>query len=176
MVRLWPIAAGLAAITLTLTVLPAATAGSGEAASREEFTAESPSGLPVPRFVALRKNEVRARFGPGFDYPVAYEYHQQGLPLKVIAEDRDNLWRRVEDRDGHRMWIHRSMLADNAHGIVTADSTILRAGPKENAKGRARLTSGVMTRIERCEGEWCRVRAEDYRGWLPKETLWGAPI
>ncbi|MEM9233128.1 MAG: SH3 domain-containing protein [Pseudomonadota bacterium] len=175
MVRLWPIAAGLVAAAMLFTVLPTATAGSNDRA-RSLPAADSPSGLPVPRFVALRKDEVRARFGPSFDYPVAYEFHQQGLPLKVIAEDRDNVWRRVEDRDGRRMWIHRSMLSSNDHAIVVADSTILRANPNENAKGRARLSDGVMTRIETCEEKWCRVRAADFRGWLPKAQLWGAPI
>ncbi|WP_370335733.1 SH3 domain-containing protein [Parvularcula marina] len=177
MVRIWPIAAAVSAIALSVTVLPSAIAGAGEVAKPQPMIeADSPSGLPVPRFVALRKDEVRARFGPSFDYPVAYEFRQEGLPLKVIAEDRDNIWRRVEDRDGRRMWIHRSMLSENAHGIVTSDSTILRAAPNTHAKGRARLNNGVMAKIERCEQNWCQVRAADYRGWLPKEQLWGAPI
>ena len=175
MVRRWPIAAGIFGAVLSLTILPAALAGASDRAE-PQTVADSPSGLPVPRFVALRKDEVRARFGPSFDYPVAYEFHKEGLPLKVIAEDRDNVWRRVEDRDGRRMWIHRSMLADNESAVVQADSALLRAAPAETAKARARLTQGVVTRLEACENDWCRVRADDFRGWLPKEQLWGAPI
>lgn len=132
-----------------------------------------PSGLPVPRFVALKKNEVRARFGPSFDYPVAYEFRRQGLPLKVIAEDRDNIWRRVEDRDGRRMWIHRSMLASNKNAVVSVDAAVLRAAPRQDSQGRAKLAGGVMVRVETCEEGWCRLKANDFRGWLPSEQLWG---
>lgn len=135
-----------------------------------------PSGQPVPRFVALKKSEVRARFGPSFDYPVAYEFRRQGLPLKVIAEDRDNVWRRVEDRDGRRMWIHRSMLTLNAHAVIREKTAILRASPDAGAQGRARLTAGVMARIETCEADWCRIKAGEFRGWLPRQSLWGAPL
>ncbi|MEM9988583.1 MAG: SH3 domain-containing protein [Pseudomonadota bacterium] len=132
-----------------------------------------PSGLPIPRFVALKKDQVRARFGPSFDYPVAYEFNRQGLPLKVIEEDRADVWRRVEDRDGRRMWIHRSMLASNEHAIIHVESAILRASPREDAAGRAKLTDGVMAEVENCAEGWCRLKAGKFRGWLPASTLWG---
>jgi len=139
-------------------------------------TLTGPSGLPVPRFVALKKNRVVARFGPSFDYPVAYEFNRAGLPLKVIAEDRDNIWRRVEDRDGQRMWIHRSMLAPNEHAVVMSDGVILRAAPRTDGQPRARIAGGVLMRLETCTNGWCRLRTEDFRGWLPADALWGASI
>ncbi len=164
-------------ITISLGMAPRATAG---AAGLPEITGEDvvrgPSGLPVPRFVALKRNEVRARFGPSFDYPVAYEFRREGLPLKVIQEDRDNVWRRVEDRDGRRMWIHRSMLTANAHAVVNNGDAVLRASPEREAPGRARLALGVMAKIEACEAGWCRLRAGEFRGWLPAEELWGAQL
>lgn len=170
------IAGALAIGAAALTLSGAVAGGSDTPVVNLGKEIDSPSGLPVPRFVSLRKSEVRARFGPSFDYPVAYEFHQAGLPLKVIAEDSDNVWRRVEDRDGHRMWIHRSMLMSNENGIVMTENVILRAHPKESAKGRARLTQGVMAKIEECSTGWCRVKAEEFRGWLPQDSLWGAPL
>ncbi len=167
---------------LALFTASSAIAGGGTATttaaanSIPEHDITSPSGLPVPRFVALKKDEVRARFGPSFEYPVAYEFRRAGLPLKVIAEDRDNIWRRVEDRDGRRMWIHRSMLAPNVNAVVRVDSVVLRSAPRNNAAGRAKLTGGVMARIETCEDDWCRLKADKFRGWLPRAALWGAPL
>lgn len=143
------------------------------AASSSATTVIGPSGLPVPRFVALKKDKVRARFGPSFDYPVAFTYHRKGLPLKVIAETRDDVWRRVEDRDGRRMWIHRSMLMGNDSAVVAREDAVLRAKPSEGAPGRARLAPGLVTEIDECEAGWCRLRAGDFRGWLPEDALWG---
>ena len=133
------------------------------------------SGLPVPRFVAFKKDEVRARFGPGFDYPVAAVYRKRGLPVRVIAETRDDVWRRVEDADGQRLWVHRSMLMSAGTALVTADTddAVLRAKPSEGARGRARLAPGVLAEVLACEGAWCRLKAGDFKGWLPRAALWG---
>ena len=133
------------------------------------------SGLPVPRFVALKKDEVRARFGPGFDYPVAAVYRRRGLPVRVVAETRDDVWRRIEDADGQRLWVHRSMLMSAETALVTAeaDEAVLRAKPSEGARGRARLAPGVLADVLACEGAWCRLRAGDFKGWLPRAALWG---
>jgi SH3-like domain-containing protein len=170
-------AIALCAAATVATLATVATAGSSSPMINEAADARiGPSGLPVPRFVALKKSEVRARFGPSFDYPVAYEFRKQGLPLKVIAEDRDNVWRRVEDRDGQRMWIHRSMLAPNANAVVQVDTAILRAAPREDSNGRAKLTAGVLAEVETCEENWCRLKAGKFRGWLPADSLWGVSL
>ena len=134
-----------------------------------------PSGLPVPRFVALGKSEVSARFGPGFDYPVAAVYRRRGLPLRVIAETRDDVWRRVEDPQGQRFWVHRSQLVSNASAIVTEGEgePVLRAKPSGDAAGRARLAPGVLAEVLSCDGAWCRVKAGEVKGYLPADRLWG---
>ncbi|WP_420330125.1 SH3 domain-containing protein [Parvularcula oceani] len=41
------------------------------------------------------------------------------------------------------------------------------------APGRARLAPGLVTEIDECEAGWCRLRAGDFRGWLPEDALWG---
>ena len=45
---------------------------------------ETPSGLPVPRFVALKHDPANARGGPGDDYRLLWVYHNKGLPLQVF--------------------------------------------------------------------------------------------
>jgi len=27
--------------------------------------------------------------------------------------------------------------------------------------------------IQKCEGEWCRVKTDDFKGWVDKVNLWG---
>ncbi|MEM9810455.1 MAG: SH3 domain-containing protein [Pseudomonadota bacterium] len=133
------------------------------------------SGQSVPRFVALKKDKVFGRAGPGLEDPVVVIYRREGLPVKVIAETPDNVWRRIEDQDGRRVWIHRAMLADNEHAI-TRTTAVLFAQPSREALPRARLEEGVMARLENCEGEWCRVRTDDFRGWTNRGLLWGSPL
>ena len=160
--------AAASALTLSASQAPAAAADAPAVAP-----VTGPSGLPVPRFVALKKSEVRGRFGPGFDYPVAAVYRREGLPVRVVAETRDDVWRRVEDAEGQRVWVHRSMLKANDSAVVT-DDVVLRAEPEEGAAGRARLAPGVVGEVLRCEAGWCRMKAGEFKGWLPRAALWGA--
>lgn len=165
------------ALAVAASIGMAASAEAGSVATSSPQKAESvigPSGLPVPRFVALKKSEVRGRFGPGFDYPVAAVYRKAGLPVRVIAETRDDVWRRVEDADGQKVWVHRSMLMANDNVVVQGEA-VLRAKPDEAAAGRARLTSGVIGEVLGCEAGWCRLKAGEFKGWLPVAGLWGAP-
>ena len=167
--------AGLLAASVVGLAAPAEAGSAAAAVSPQK--AESvigPSGLPVPRFVALKKSEVRGRFGPGFDYPVAAVYRKEGLPVRVIAETRDDVWRRVEDADGQKVWVHRSMLMANDNVVVQGEA-VLRAKPDAGAAGRARLTSGVMGEVLGCEAGWCRLKTGEFKGWLPAAGLWGAP-
>ena len=53
------------------------------------------SGLPVPRFVTLKSDDINMRVGPGREYPLAWVYKRKGLPVKVIAES--DVWRKVAD-------------------------------------------------------------------------------
>lgn len=132
------------------------------------------SGLPVPRFVNLKATETWGRVGPSFDYPVRFIFRRRGLPVRVIAETRDDNWRKVADPDGATMWIHRSQLISSADVLINRDDgTVLLAQPHANARSRARLQKGVLAQLETCKTGWCQVRVENYRGWVPKNALWG---
>ncbi len=132
------------------------------------------SGLPVPRFVNLKNSETWGRLGPSFDYPVRYIFKRQNLPVKVIAETRDNVWRQVEDPEGMTTWVHRSQLVSSNMVMITRDGGVLmRRAANPDASGRAILQQGVIVRSEICERRWCRVRTSDYRGWVPQNALWG---
>ncbi|MEM0930731.1 MAG: SH3 domain-containing protein [Pseudomonadota bacterium] len=172
--------------SLVILSLIAAASTAADAARAQEATpsrAEQPaderrigySGQPVPRFVALKKDKAFGRAGPDLDDPVLVIYRRRGLPLKVIGETQDNVWRRVEDVDGRRVWIHRSMLAENQHAVIQA-STVIFSQPTVDALPRARLEPGVIARLETCDGAWCRVRTEDFRGWTDRGALWGSPL
>lgn len=159
---------GLALVILSM--ITAASSVASRAAAQAPEARTGYSGLPVPRFVALKKDMVYGRAGPDLDVIVIYR--KRGLPVKVIAESRDNVWRRVEDHTGRKVWINRTMLAENKHAVTTR-AGILFSEPTEEALPRALVEEGVMATLEGCEGSWCRIKTDDYRGWTEKTNLWG---
>ncbi|WP_246091429.1 SH3 domain-containing protein [Swingsia samuiensis] len=66
------------------------------------------TGLPLPRFAALRADKVYMRRGPGDRYPIDWVYHRRGLPVEVEREF--DVWRLVEDSDGQKGWVHQATL------------------------------------------------------------------
>ena len=57
-----------------------------------------PDGLPLPRFVSLRSEEVNLRAGPGVRYPVEWVFRRRTLPVEVLAEFEQ--WRLALEEGG----------------------------------------------------------------------------
>jgi len=131
----------------------------------------SETKLPVPRFVSLRSNEVNLRTGPGTNYPVDWVYVRRGLPVEIIAEF--DVWRKIRDWQGTVGWVHQSMLEGKRTARITGAERDLRSEPAESASIVARLAPGVIGRLLECEAAWCRIDADDYRGWLKRDEFWG---
>ncbi len=136
------------------------------------------SGLPIPRFVTLKSGRVNLRIGPGRDYPVDWMYLKSGLPVEVIQEF-DN-WRRIRDSEGTEGWINQSLLSGKRSGIAAPwfkgkEAMIpMRAQPAEDARLVASIEPGAMGQIEACNGTWCQMRFDSYKGWVPQNLIWGA--
>lgn len=131
------------------------------------------SGLPLPRFVSLRADEVNMRAGPGVQYPIDWVYQREKLPLEVIAEHKT--WRRVRDWQGTQGWIHQSMLGGTRTVIVTGKTRSLRSEPDTKSAPMARAEPGVIGRLKECPASntWCRIEIEGYEGWLRRVDFWG---
>lgn len=128
------------------------------------------SGKPVPRFEGLQFSEVNGRSGPSEDHRIVWRYQRAGLPMLVIKESTN--WRRVRDPDGDEVWIHARMLAPTHTALVRWDSTLHRTADA-GADPLAKLERHVMVTVERCEDDWCRVKADRFRGWIERADLWG---
>jgi len=134
-----------------------------------------PSGLPIPRFVSLKAEKVNVRRGPSSDHAVAWVFQRKGMPVEIVAEFEN--WRRIRDSDGQEGWILQNMLS----GKRTAEVAPWRQGediPLHSdaaaASGLvARVSSGVITDVKSCTGDWCEVSADGYKGWIEQTSLWG---
>lgn len=133
---------------------------------------QTPSGLPVPRYISLKFDKVNARSGPGDDHRLLWVYRVRGLPLQVVAETAE--WRRVCDPDGQMVWVHKRT-TDGRRTVINMRSTPapLRRRPKDSAPVAAYLNSRALASLVRCDDQWCRVRADDVSGWVRAGELWG---
>jgi SH3-like domain-containing protein len=130
-------------------------------------------GLPLPRFVSLRSNEVNLRTGPGTQYPVNWIYRRQMMPIEVIAEYRN--WRKIRDWQGDEGWVHKNMLSSRRSIIVIGPPRDLLGEPAPSSPVTVRAEAGVIGHLLACpKGPYCRVRIASHEGWLDRMAFWGA--
>lgn len=129
------------------------------------------TGLPLPRFVSLRNDEVNLRAGPGIRYPIEWVYRRRGLPVEVIDEFEN--WRRIRDWEGTLGWVHQSMLSGRRTVRITGEESILRRRPDAGAPGVATLMPGAIGRLLTCKGGWCEIEIGGYEGWVKRSQFYG---
>lgn len=133
--------------------------------------AQGTSGLPLPRFVSFRSDEINMRTGPGIQYPVDWVYSRRGLPVEIIAEFET--WRKVRDWEGTQGWVHQSLLSGKRMVIVTGEIRNLRAKPDPASRIVARIEPTVIGELNDCAAGWCRVVVKGTQGWLRHVDMWG---
>ncbi|MCA3367679.1 MAG: hypothetical protein INF79_18900, partial [Roseomonas sp.] len=134
-------------------------------------TIGSVTGLPLPRFAALRSDEVNMRSGPGTRFPIEWTYQRRELPVEILREFE--LWRRIRDPDGTEGWVHQSTLMGRRSFIVRGapgTEVTLRRRAEEQAPPVARLRPGVVGRLRACEVDsaWCEVQVGEHRGFIKR--------
>ena len=166
---------GAKLIGLLVALATALTTGPAIAAQTEGPTGAS--GLPLPRFVSLKTERVNVRSGPARDNQVNWVYTRVGLPVEIIAE-YDN-WSRIRDWEGAEGWVLHSLLSGKRTALVSAvakkidDFAPIHASADRTSAVTARLQSGVIATVKRCDGHWCRIAGEGFDGWIEQERLWG---
>ena len=127
------------------------------------------TGLPLPRFAALRSEEVNFRTGPGMRYPIEWVYKRRDLPVQIEREFE--VWRLVRDQEGIKGWVHQATLAPRRtrRGRPAASRCCGRP-PTTTPRAVAKLKPGVIVRLRGCEAgsDWCQAQIGDYRGWLKR--------
>ena len=141
-------------------------------AATAAFAGET-SGLPLPRFVSLRSDEVNLRAGPGVRYPIDWIYARKDLPVEVIAEFE--AWRKIRDWQGTEGWVHQSMLTGRRMMVVMGQARSLRSSDADSADPVAVAEPGVLGRIMQCprNRDFCRVEIGGTQGWMRRDEIWG---
>ncbi len=132
------------------------------------------TGLPIPRFVSLKPSDTPMREGPSKDHAVKWIFKREGLPVEVTAEF-DN-WRRIRDAEGVEGWVYQTRLSGKRNVMVmsrSAELITLHTSPSETSHVPARLQPGVIAMLDNCNKNWCKIKGEDFSGYVKQDRLWG---
>ena len=122
-------------------------------------------------FLSLKKNKVNVRYGPGFEYPIKYIYKKINLPIKQI--DKKENWRRIIDSKNNSGWIHWSQLK-KVNSIIPLEDKILFKKPSYFSKPIAKVKQGRLLIVQKCDGKWCKIKSEKFKGWIKINNIWGS--
>ena len=121
-------------------------------------------------FLSLKKNKVNVRYGPSFESPIKYIYKKVNLPIKQIDENEN--WRRIIDSKNNSGWIHWSQLK-NVNSIIALEDKILFKDPSNFSKPLAKIKKGRVLILQKCDGIWCKIKTENFKGWIKADNIWG---
>tara|TARA_B100000963_G_scaffold201884_1_gene175768 strand:- start:928 stop:1386 length:459 start_codon:yes stop_codon:yes gene_type:complete len=122
-------------------------------------------------FLTLRNDKVNLRQGPSFEYPIKLFYKKKFLP--VLVQDKFENFRKIRDHENNSGWIHISQLSKRKAAITIDDDQLLFNKPSIYSKPNVILKKGRLCKVKKCKNNWCKVRVEEYTGWIKKEVLWG---
>ena len=131
----------------------------------------NPSGLPIPRFVSLKSNDVNVRVGPGKRYPIQFVYNRASLPVEIIEEFAH--WRRIRDYEGATGWVHKGMVDGNRTAMIVNGVQNLYAKPDPTARPTIRAAATVIGKLKQCQPDWCELEIESRKAWIRKSDIWG---
>ena len=121
-------------------------------------------------FLSLKKNKVNVRYGPSFESPIKYIYKKLNLPIKQI--DKKENFRRIIDLKNNGGWIHISQLK-KINSMIALKDKILFKRPSNFSKPIAKIQKGRLLLIQKCEGNWCKIRTKNFKGWVENTDFWG---
>ena len=121
-------------------------------------------------YLMLKNSEVNVRYGPGFSYPIKFKYKKRFLPLKIV--DKKENFRKVIDFKKNSGWIHSSQLKKGKSFILLEDKVLFN-NPTKYSKPLIKIAKGRLLLVKKCKKEWCKVKTENYFGWIKTDNIWG---
>lgn len=125
-----------------------------------------------PYWASISAGRAMMRAGPGRNFPGIWLYVRPDLPVRVVEVYKS--WRKVEDPGGTRGWMLVNLLSDTRTALVTGNEPQpMRERPDSRSPVRFRAQPGVVGRLSRCAGGWCRFDVGGRSGFIRADHLWG---
>ena len=99
-----------------------------------------------------------------------YVYKKINLPVKQI--DKKENFRRIIDLKNNSGWIHTSQLKKN-NSVITTNNKILFKKPTSFSKPIAQIKKGRLLILKECEDRWCKIKSDNFEGWIKTSDIWG---
>jgi SH3-like domain-containing protein len=135
----------------------------------------SVTGLPLPRYASLKTDRVNLREGPSKDHATKWVFQRAGLPVEITGEFE--IWRKVRDSESAEGWVLHSLLSGRRTALVSpgkkGQAFNIYARPSTSGEVAAQLQSGVITNVKSCDGSWCLIDGEGFKGYIEQVALWG---
>ena len=122
-------------------------------------------------YLTLRNEKVNLRQGPSLDHPIKLVYKKKFLPVLVI--DRSYNFRKIIDHENNSGWIHVSQLSKKKAALNNQESSIIFQKPSKYSKPLAVVEKGRLFLVKKCKNGWCKIKTENYSGWIMKQNLKG---
>jgi SH3-like domain-containing protein len=137
----------------------------------EDQSILNPSGLPIPRFVSLKSDEINVRVGPGKRYPIRWTYRRKLLPVQIIEEFAH--WRKIQDYEGATGWVQKSFVDGKRTVIIIDKPQTLYREADATSKPVMRVDPLVIGHLKQCKPDWCEVEIQEKKAWIRKSDIWG---
>ena len=121
-------------------------------------------------FLSLKNDTVNVRYQPTLNSPIKYIYTKKHLPVKLI--DKKENFRRIIDLKNNSGWIHRTQLKPSNSFIILEDKILFKK-PSKFSKPILRLEKGRLLIVKKCKKNWCKIKTDNYSGWVKTDNIWG---
>ena len=118
----------------------------------------------------LKNNKVNVRYGPSFDHPIKFVYKKKFLPIKIL--DKEENFRKIIDHKKNSGWIHISQLKKSSTLIVLEDKIMFKKNTKLS-RPLVKLEKGRLVVVKNCLVKWCKIKSDQFTGWIKNENIWG---
>ena len=122
-------------------------------------------------YLTLRNDKVNLRQGPSFKHPVKLIYNKKFLPL--LIQDKSENFRKILDHENNSGWIHISQLSKKKAALNNQEKSVIFQKPSKYSKPLALAEKGRLFLVKKCKHNWCKIKTENYTGWIMKKNLKG---
>jgi len=59
------------------------------------------------------------------------------------------------------------------NSVISTNDKILFKKPSSFAKPIAQIKKGRLLILQKCENNWCKIKSNDFEGWIKNDYIWG---